>query len=111
MGQPNNNRNLMRTHFLSIINPYDNLRMMGSNVGVDILSGITVAVIALPLALAFGVASGLGPETGMWGAICGCLFVGVFGGSKVGISGPTGPKVVQLAAIVDVRDRSNHHPA
>lgn len=87
---------------LSTFSPWDNLRVMGTNVGPDLLAGLTVAVIALPLGLAFGVASGLGPETGMWGAICGCLFVGVFGGSKVGISGPTGPKVVQLAAIVEI---------
>ena len=53
------------------------------------------------MALAFGVASGLGASAGMWAAICGGLFVGVFGGSKVGVSGPTGPKVVQLAAIVE----------
>lgn len=88
--------------YLSVYNPSENLRVMNTNVGPDILAGITVAVIAFPLALAFGVASGLGPEAGMWAAICGGLFVGIFGGSKVGISGPTGPKVVQLAAIVEL---------
>lgn len=87
---------------VSVCNPWNNLRVMGTNVGNDVLSGLTVAVIALPLALAFGVASGLGPEAGMWAAICGGLVVGIFGGSKVGISGPTGPKVVQLAAIVEL---------
>ena len=88
--------------YMSVFNPWDNIRVMGSNIGPDLMAGVTVAVIALPLALAFGVASGLGPEAGMWAAICGGLFVGIFGGSKVGMSGPTGPKVVQLAAIVEL---------
>jgi len=94
-----------RERFLKLLatfSPVGNVREMGSNVRNDILAGLTVAVISMPLGLAFGVASGLGPETGMWGAICGCLLVGIFGGSKVGISGPTGPKVVQLAAIVEI---------
>lgn len=88
--------------YLDDFNPWHNLRLFGTNVGNDVLAGLTVAVIALPLALAFGVASGLGPETGMWAAICGGIFVGVFGGSNTGVSGPTGPKVVQLAAIVEL---------
>lgn len=88
--------------YLASFNPWHNVRVMGTNVGPDLLAGLTVAVIALPLALAFGVASGLGPASGMWAAICGGILVGIFGGSKVGISGPTGPKVVQLAAIVAV---------
>ncbi|MBT5021002.1 MAG: SulP family inorganic anion transporter [Planctomicrobium sp.] len=91
-------------------NPWPNVRVMGTNVSNDLLAGLTVAVIALPLALAFGVASGLGPEAGMWAAICGGLFVGIFGGSKVGMSGPTGPKVVQLAAIVEMTRLANGAP-
>lgn len=96
--------------YLSIINPWPNLRVMHTNIGGDVLAGLTVAVIALPLALAFGVASGLGPEAGMWAAICGGIFVGIFGGSKVGISGPTGPKVVQLAAILEMTRLSTGDP-
>lgn len=46
----------------------------------------------------------------MWAAICGGLFVGIFGGSKVGISGPTGPKVVQLAAIVELTALASGDP-
>lgn len=88
--------------YIAEFNPWHNVSVMGTNIGPDILAGLTVAVISLPLALAFGVTSGLGAETGMWGAICGCILVGIFGGSKVGISGPTGPKVVQLAAIVSL---------
>lgn len=90
------------TSYLDDFNPWHNVRLFGSNVGNDILSGLTVAVIALPLALAFGVASGLGPESGMWAAICGGIVVGIFGGSNTGVSGPTGPKVVQLAALVEL---------
>lgn len=73
---------------------------MGRNVRVDLLSGLTVAVIALPLALAFGVASGLGAITGMWGAICGGIFVGLFGGSSTGVSGPTGPMTVLVSSVM-----------
>ncbi len=87
-------------NYSSEFNPWHNIRSMGSNVRVDLLAGLTVAVIALPLALAFGVASGLGAITGVWGAICGGIFVGLFGGSNVAVSGPTGPKTVQLAAIM-----------
>jgi len=105
--QENNNSQFQIGQYLSSFSPWENLRVMGSNVGPDIMAGITVAVIAMPLALAFGVASGLGPATGMWAAICGGLFVGIFGGSKVGMSGPTGPKVVQLAAIVELTRLAN----
>ncbi|QDT95974.1 SulP family inorganic anion transporter [Gimesia aquarii] len=86
--------------YLGEFNPWHNIKIMHTNVPNDILSGITVAVIAMPLALAFGVASGLGAEAGMWAAICGGILVGLFGGSHTGVSGPTGPKVVQLAAII-----------
>jgi SulP family sulfate permease len=93
--------------YLDDFNPWHNLRLFGTNIGNDLLAGLTVAVIALPLALAFGVASGLGPESGMWAAICGGIFVGIFGGSNTGVSGPTGPKVVQLAAIVELTRQAN----
>lgn len=96
--------------YLSTFNPWPNLKIMHTNIGGDVLAGVTVAVIALPLALAFGVASGLGPEAGMWAAICGGLFVGIFGGSRVGISGPTGPKVVQLAALLEVTRLASGEP-
>ncbi|MCH9656689.1 MAG: SulP family inorganic anion transporter [Planctomycetes bacterium] len=87
-------------NYLNDFNPWHNIKIMHTNIPNDILAGITVAVIAMPLALAFGVASGLGAEAGMWAAICGGIFVGLFGGSNTGVSGPTGPKVVQLAAII-----------
>ncbi len=83
---------------------------MGSNIGRDVLAGVTVAFIALPLALGFGVASGLGAITGMWGAIAGGLVGGLFGGSHVGVSGPTGPKTIQLAVVMHDHTLANGQP-
>jgi len=82
------------------INPWHNIKIMHTNIGQDILAGMVVAIIALPLALAFGVGSGLGAITGLWGAIAGGIIGGLFGGCRVGVSGPTGPKMAQLAMIM-----------
>ena len=83
---------------------------MGTNIAQDTLAGVTVAFIALPLALGFGVASGLGAITGMWGAIAGGFVGGLFGGSNVGVSGPTGPKTVQLAVVMHDHMLPNGQP-
>ena len=56
-------------NILEIINPWNNIKILNKNIKVDIISGITVAIIALPLALAFGKNSGLGPVAGIIGAI------------------------------------------
>ena len=64
--------------FLKEINPWPRIRIMGSNLAQDSMAGVTGAFIALPLALGFGVASGLGAITGMWGAIAGGLVGGLF---------------------------------
>jgi SulP family sulfate permease len=82
------------------INPKDNFKGIFSNWKKDLMAGVTVAFIALPLALAFGVGSGLGAMSGLWGAIAGGLLGSLFGGSKIGVSGPTGPKMAQLAVIM-----------
>ena len=66
----------------------------------DVFGGITAAVVGLPIALAFGVASGLGPMAGMYGAIAVGFFAAVFGGTRSQISGPTGPMAVAMAVIV-----------
>lgn len=66
----------------------------------DMFGGLTAAVVALPLALAFGVASGLGAINGLYGAIAVGFFAAVFGGTKTVISGPTGPMAVAMAAII-----------
>ena len=57
-------------------------------------------MVGLPLALAFGVASGLGALAGIYGAIAVGFFAAVFGGTKSQISGPTGPMTVAMAVIV-----------
>tara|TARA_Y100001954_G_scaffold144411_1_gene153836 strand:+ start:73 stop:1725 length:1653 start_codon:yes stop_codon:yes gene_type:complete len=75
---------------------------MRTNIRGDILSGITVAIIALPLALAFGEISQLGPVAGIWGAIAGGIVGGLFGGCMVGVSGPTAPKAAQIATFMSL---------
>ena len=66
----------------------------------DVFGGITTSVVGLPVALAFGVASGLGPTAGMYGAIAVGFFAAVFGGTRSQISGPTGPMSIAMAVIV-----------
>ncbi|WP_294966374.1 SulP family inorganic anion transporter [Sulfurimonas sp.] len=70
------------------------------NIKQNLLGGITAAVIALPLGLAFGVASGLGATAGIYGAIILGFFASLFGGTPSQISGPTGPMTVVIAAAV-----------
>lgn len=70
-----------------------------SNLKGDIYGGITAGVVALPLALAFGEASGAGPIAGLWGAIFVGFFASLFGGTGSQISGPTGPMVVVFAGV------------
>jgi len=64
------------------------------------VAGITVAVVALPLALGFGVASGVGAQAGIVTAIVAGLVAGAFGGSHVQVSGPTGAMAVVLVPVV-----------
>lgn len=66
----------------------------------DILAGITVAVVALPLALAFGVVSGAGAIAGLYGAIILGFIAALLGGVSVQVSGPTGPMTVVTAAAI-----------
>ena len=66
----------------------------------DLFGGITAAVVGLPVALAFGEASGLGALAGIYGAIAVGFFAAVFGGTRSQISGPTGPMAVAMAVVV-----------
>ncbi|MCX5528059.1 SulP family inorganic anion transporter [Streptomyces bobili] len=66
----------------------------------DLLAGLTVAVVALPLALGFGVSSGLGAEAGLATAVVAGAVAAVFGGSNLQVSGPTGAMTVVLVPIV-----------
>jgi SulP family sulfate permease len=65
----------------------------------NLLSGITVAIVALPLALAFGLASGMGAEAGITTAIIAGALAAIFGGSRLQVSGPTGAMTVVLVPI------------
>lgn len=70
-----------------------------SNLRGDVFGGLTAGVVALPLALAFGEASGAGPIAGLWGAIFVGFFAALFGGTGAQVSGPTGPMVVVFAGV------------
>jgi SulP family sulfate permease len=72
---------------------FDNLRG-------DLFGGVTAAIIALPMALTFGVASGAGAEAGLYGAVLVGLFAALFGGSPTLISEPTGPMTVIMTAVI-----------
>lgn len=65
----------------------------------NILAGLIVGVVALPLAMAFAIASGAKPEQGLYTAIVAGIIIAMFGGSRVQIGGPTGAFVVILASI------------
>ena len=67
----------------------------------DLLAGIIVGIVALPLAIAFGIASGVTPEKGIITAIVAGLIVSVFGGSKVQIGGPTGAFIIIIYGIIE----------
>jgi len=79
----------------SLINPFQ-----FSNWREDVFGGVTTAIVSLPLALAFGVASGVGPTAGLYGAVCVGLFAALFGGTPTLISEPTGPMTVVMTTIV-----------
>ena len=85
--------------FLPSRRDYDGLRTSWKT---DLLAGITVGIVALPLALAFGVSSGVGAEAGLITAVVAGLVAAVMGGSHVQVSGPTGAMVVVLAPVVAV---------
>ncbi len=67
----------------------------------DLMSGVIVGIVALPLAIAFGIASGVSPEKGLITAIVGGLIVSLFGGSNVQIGGPTGAFIVIVYGIIE----------
>src|SRR5437016_12490633 len=68
----------------------------------DVVAGITVGLVALPLAMAFAIASGLTPQAGIYCAIVTGFLISALGGSKTQIGGPTGAFVVVVAGIVAV---------
>src|SRR5205085_4223074 len=66
----------------------------------DLIAGVTVGLVALPLAMAFGIASGVTPQAAIYTAIVGGFLGAAFGGSKIQVSGPTGAFVVIVAGII-----------
>ena len=66
----------------------------------DLTAGVTVGLVALPLAMAFAISSGLTPQAGIYTAIVAGAIMSAFGGSRVQIGGPTGAFVVIVAGIV-----------
>ena len=78
-----------------------------NNLKGDWWGGLTAAIIALPMALTFGVASGAGPEAGLWGAVLVGLFAALFGGTPTLISEPTGPMTVVMTAVIANLTASN----
>jgi len=66
----------------------------------DLIAGLTVGLVALPLAMAFGIASGVTPQAGIYTAVVAGFIISAFGGSRVQIGGPTGAFVVIVAGII-----------
>jgi SulP family sulfate permease len=86
------------------------MKKLFSNIKGDAFGGITAGIVALPLALAFGVSSGLGPQAGLYGAIFISFFAALFGGTPTQISGPTAPmtavSMIVIAGIIAANDGS-----
>src|SRR5436853_3214257 len=66
----------------------------------DLVAGVTVGLVALPLAMAFAISSGVAPEAGIYTAVVAGLLVSALGGSRLQIAGPTGAFVVVIYDIV-----------
>ena len=75
-------------------------RINTNNLKGDVFGGLTAAVIALPMALAFGIASGAGAAAGLWGAVIIGLVASLFGGTPTLISEPTGPMTVVFTSVI-----------
>lgn len=85
-----------RPRLLDDLRAYDRARLMR-----DLGAGVTVGVVALPLAMAFAIASGLQPSAGLWTAIVAGFLIAVLGGTSVQIGGPAGAFIVIVYGIVE----------
>ncbi len=90
----------MIPRLLGLLPGSGDLLAMGRHPRQDLVAGLTVAIVALPLALAFGVASGLGAQAGLATAVIAGVLAAVFGGSNIQVSGPTGAMTVVLIPVV-----------
>lgn len=88
---------IFRPKFFSILKGGISTRQISS----DVLSGVVVGIVALPLAIAFAVASGVSPEKGLITAIVAGFIISLLGGSRVQIGGPTGAFIVIVYGIVE----------
>lgn len=84
----------------SVLPNRDTLGTMRRRPRADFVAGLTVAIVALPLALGFGISSGMGAQAGLVTAIVAGALAAVFGGSNLQVSGPTGAMTVVLVPIV-----------
>ena len=84
---------------IAILDAYNNGLFKINKLPSNIIAGLVVGVVALPLAMAFAIASGATPAQGLYTAIIAAFFVSMFGGSRVQIAGPTGAFIVILAGI------------
>src|SRR6266404_7321398 len=88
----------MRVFRPAILSAFANYKR--ADFSADLLAGITVGIIALPLAIGFGIASGVTPQQGLWTGIIAGLTVSLLGGSRFQIAGPTGAFVPVLFLVV-----------
>lgn len=84
---------------LAIVESYRSGLLNRQNIFSNLLAGTLVGIVALPLAMAFAIASGVRPEQGIYTAIIAAAIVAIFGGSRVQIAGPTGAFIIILSAI------------
>jgi len=84
-----------RPRLVEVLHEYN-----GARLRTDVLAGITVGILALPLAIAFAIASGMTPESGIYTAIIAGFIISALGGSRVQIGGPTGAFIVIVYGIV-----------
>ena len=70
------------------------------DLAADLIAGVTVGLVALPLAMAFGIASGVTPQAGIYTAVIAGFIISALGGSRLQIGGPTGAFVVIVAGII-----------
>jgi len=89
-----------RRRLSELLPTHTDLSAVCRNPKQDLVAGLTVAIVALPLALAFGVASGLGAQAGLATAVIAGIVAAVFGGSNFQVSGPTGAMTVVLVPVV-----------
>ena len=87
---------IFRPRLLDSLHGYNRQKL-----GQDIGAGITVGIVALPLAMAFAIASGLKPEAGLFTAIIAGFLISALGGSKVQIGGPAGAFIVIVYGILE----------